>query len=188
MSDRLSFSDFITKGYTIMKSGNIKSKSFSTIVIALGMAFSLAIGAVVGAYSSEDDPLISLSYINEVVIPNIKSYIEQRIGESKLSQDSVPVISYEQSVPVNYEVVALTKDQELIAEDSVEIILRSGQAVVISPFDNQGIGNMANGAELLNGEPLPKNNYCIIPRGDGRGVHANTDGCYFLVRGEYVIK
>lgn len=145
------------------------------------------------ASSADSDPLVSLSYINDVVIPNIKAYIDEKIEalSTITSTSSNAAINVDEYVPQEdngYEILALVRGQSVYALDTLEIIVRSGDAFVISPFPSQGIGNMVSGEELLNGDSVKKNNYCIIPRGDGRGVSVQSEQCYIMVRGEFEIR
>lgn len=96
------------------------------------------------------------------------------------SSDDTPVY--------NFEIVYLTEGQILMASDNCEIILRSGAASAISPFEEQGLADYTAGAELLNGAPIAVNHLNLIPRGnDGRGLTVTSEDAYFMVRGGYTI-
>ena len=72
--------------------------------------------------------------------------------------------------------------------NSLEVILRSGNAVVVSPFENQGLSNITNGTDMANGKSITLNHQLLIPRNDGRGVKIiSTGGAYVMIRGEYII-
>ena len=73
-------------------------------------------------------------------------------------------------------------------------ILRSGSAVAISPYNEmgkiQGINDVTNGVDILDGETIPLLHSILIPRGgnDGRGVKVTAlEGAYFLIGGDYTI-
>ena len=42
--------------------------------------------------------------------------------------------------------------------------------------------------ELLGGTEVPVNAYCLVPRGDGRGIVCTSEVAYVMVRGKYEIK
>ena len=91
-----------------------------------------------------------------------------------LVEPEIPPVVQEDLDKLKYSVVFLSKGQKLMATgketSSLEVILRAGSVVTISPFDDQGIADLTSSKELYNNDPLVKNNYCIIPRGsDGRG-------------------
>lgn len=173
----------------------------ATLVLAL-----LLVGALtVGAEYSDSDPLVTLSYINETVIPKITeevktavlSILDEREAEKEETPEpepepEVPAVTEEDLVSLKYSVVLLENGQKLMASgaetSSTEIILRAGKVLAISPFDDQGIADLTSSKELYNNDPLVKNNYSIIPRGsDGRGIVAVDGNAYILVRGEYEI-
>lgn len=96
-----------------------------------------------------------------------------------------------------YESVFVPYGSTIIAtgeEDAVMLVLRSGSAVVISPYTEagriQGLNDLTDGKDLLNGEQIPLFNNIMIPRGgkDGRGVKVTSlEGAYFLLGGDYTI-
>lgn len=116
------------------------------------------------AAGSADDPLITLSYLNSV-LPKSGSAVSD-----------------------SYKVLELKKGQKLRAKtDSLELILRSGYATVVSPVSNQGIADLTWGEDLLNSEMLPTNHSILIPRADGRGINITSDKAFVMVRGAYEI-
>ncbi len=157
----------------------------------------------VGAEYTDSDPLVTLSYINETVIPKITEEVKNAVlsvledkketEEPETPAEPVePEVTQEALTSLKYSVVFLQKGQKLMATgqetSSTEIILRAGSVVAVSPFDDQGIADLTSSKELYNNDPLVKNNYCIIPRGsDGRGIAALDADAYILVRGEYEI-
>ena len=142
-------------------------------------------------YSVTNDPLITLSYVNETLIPKLEAQITERVLATLKGEDiETPVepetpsesptepeapdepIEPTPSVDLSglkYIVVHLTKGQKLFANgentESLEIVLRAGEALSISPFHDQGIADLTASTQLYNGDALVKNNYCIIPRG-----------------------
>lgn len=80
------------------------------------------------------------------------------------------------------------------ADEGILVIVRSGYAVIVSPFNTsgtlQGINDLTTGEELYNGADAPLMHNLLIPRGaaDGRGIHIESyDGAYVMIGGEYVI-
>ena len=172
-------------------------------------------------YDSSNDPLVTLSYIKETLVPQLEKKITEDILAKFTDKDGnltlPPEAPKENETPGNEDdksnesekpteptpstdlsslkltVVHLTKGQKLFANgantDSLEIILRAGEAVTVSPFEDQGIADLTASAQLYNGEPLVLNNYCIIPRGqDGRGIEILSTEAYLMVRGVYKVE
>ncbi len=80
------------------------------------------------------------------------------------------------------------------ADEGILVIVRSGYAVVVSPYNTsgtlQGVNDLTSGEELYNGADAPLMHNLLIPRGadDGRGILiASYDGAYVMIGGDYVI-
>lgn len=162
--------------------------------------------AGVNAADTSSDPLVTMSYIEQVLAPRIKNelinYIDKTYAPPKLPEDTGVEVPGDNTTeppidnttpPVDnvaqgYVVVNMKQGQKLLAKSPAEIILRSGKAIAITPFADQGVCDMTDGSELYNHEELPRYHYCLIPRGDdGRGIVAITDEIYIMVRGEFEI-
>lgn len=91
---------------------------------------------------------------------------------------------------LSYEVVTLKNGQRIAAVDgSLELILRpGGTAAVYSEIEGNGVADLTNATELLGGTEVPVNAYCLVPRGDGRGIVCTSEVAYVMVRGKYEIK
>ena len=94
------------------------------------------------------------------------------------------------TVFVPYGATVYAKD----ADDTVMLILRSGSAIAVSPYTEQGkiqgINNLTEGVDILDGQNVPLFNSILIPRGgdDGRGVKVTSlEGAYFMIGGDYTI-
>lgn len=96
-----------------------------------------------------------------------------------------------------YETVFVPYGSTIIAtddDDTVILILRSGSAIAVSPYTEQGktqgINNLTDGIDILDGQNVPLFNSVLIPRGgsDGRGVKVTSlEGAYFMIGGNYTI-
>lgn len=128
---------------------------------------------------SMEDPIVTLSYL-ELKVSQLKDYIDQRSFSSDSHQPTGPK---DNSI---YEVVELKEGQSLIAGAGTEIILRAGEATaIISPLG--GLSDVTGANDIQQDEEIPTNHLLIIPRDDGRGIHALTDS-FLLVRGGYTVK
>lgn len=198
-----------------MKTKKITSILLSLVITALIISFSVM---TVIAYSSDEDPLITLSYLTDIVIPKLKNEITDEyksyISENTSSKDNISDDDSSLLIPDNsdnsnesnesensdnsgvvdggnsYTLLELNLGQKVLANSATEIIVRPGSIVsVVSPFDEQGIADITNGVEVLNGREISINSYCIIPRGnDGRGFYVHSDKAYVMIRGEYTIE
>ena len=127
----------------------------------------------------ETDPLISKSYIDQVLLPQIYSYIDKAVqGVSGTGQSN----SKENST---FEVVSLKAGQKLEAKKGCEMILRMGSGTIVAS-SRGGIADVTGGIDLAQGSQIPSNHLLIVPLDDGRGIIASTD-MLIMVRGSYDI-
>lgn len=119
----------------------------------------------VTALASGEDPVISLSYLNEIFMPKV---------ETKIKETAV------------FTVVNVPKGKQFVAKEGCELILRGGEALV-KASKNGGLSDTTDGVDLSEGEAVPANHLLIIPRDDGRGFLAKTD-VIILSKGSYEIK
>jgi hypothetical protein len=164
-----------------------------TRVIAVAAALVVALAAAVfAAYDSSEDPFVTLSYLNKQFTQKVQTLIDEAIAPIKAKVDaySAPAQTAADADSTAYEVLELKKGARLMAHGSCEVILRQGgTAAVVSPFAEQGIGDLSDGSELLDGAALPINHLLLIPRGgDGRGIVITSDKAYVMVRGKYAIE
>ncbi len=185
-------------------------------IFSLAAAFSLTLTAFPmlvhgdeAEYIPEDDPLVSLSYITEIVTPaydkKIKELnetittltenltaLDEKLSEYELVIEDLQAKLDEEepadeSTASQFEVVYLKKGAKIMAESPCEIVLRSGSAIVVSIVVN-GLSDMTDGAELLNTANIPLNHHLLVPRGgDGRGIEITSEEAYIMVRGEYSV-
>ncbi len=200
-------------------------KTKLAIICALIISM-LATGAVFAAnYDSSIDPLVTLSYLNDVFMPKIEdkmsgvsatiSQFNDRLTtlegggvtsnqatenakkltelQTKLTELQNKYNSLLQTVEsggsATYEVVFLNQGEKILTPTGCEIILRTGTAIIVSPFDSQGLSDITDGLDLLNEFSVPSNHNLIVPRGgDGRGIMVTSSaGAYVMVRGGYTI-
>lgn len=136
-----------------------------TILITALTVTVLFMGIAIGAAGTDDDPLISLSYIENVLMP----YIDEATGSA------------------GFTVVELNAGQSLVAKAGSEIILRSGEGMVSIPKNaSGGFTDVTKGADISNGDMAEANHLLICPRSDGRKIKANTK-VYLMIRGSYEI-
>lgn len=158
---------------------NRKQRFTTVIIIVLALMF--IVGQVVYAMNKEpgsnDDPIVTLSYVEQRV-EQLKFYIDEKIAALSPSTGG--------GGDNNLVVVELKPGQKLIAGQGTEIILRGGKALVI---DNPlgGLANVTAARDLRMNEVVPPNHLLIVPRDDGRGVKAEND-VILIIRGTYRVE
>lgn len=174
-------------------------------IVRLGVgalaALCLTVGVSVAAgEGTQADPLITLSYLTQTVIPAI---LEQVDGKAQAHQqelvDKLDASIRDYSVKMEeivgqesdgqhaavYTVVTLQKGQQMNMEIGCEVMLRIGTAQCVSP-SNPGLINTTAGSTLNNGEELVTNNLYISTI-TGRGIKATANTVKVLARGGYTV-
>ena len=133
-----------------------------------------------------EDPLVTLSYIDEVLKPQLKAEIMKEVAALIDQSYTLPASSE------GFEVVHLYLGQTLTASSSLEFILRAGECNAVVYLDvnisnGVGLSDLTAGSEITNGQRVTKNHYIIIPRADGRGISITSAEAYVMVRGEYEV-
>lgn len=140
------------------------------IGLAVVMVFVLAAAIAIAANpGTEADPLISKSYIETVLKPELYAYIEQEANQG-------------------FTVVNVDAGKTVVGEAGAEMILRMGQATVIGS-NRGGLADVTQGVDLADGTAVPSNHMLIVPLDDGRGVRIDkaTDAI-LMIKGGYKIQ
>lgn len=153
-------------------------KKLRTIVVFCIVAVLLGgIGAYAATtYGTESDPLITLSYLNDVLKPQLEQTYTQQTKDSIAAMEA----RIESEAGGGYVSVEVKANQTLTCSAGCEFLVRSGEAYVTA-----GILNVTEGKELAANDWLMKH-HLYLATGDGAAVRANSD-IYLMVRGEYTV-
>lgn len=149
---------------------------------ALAAAVCALATVVLAAPGASDDPLISKSYIENQLMPQIKQYIESRLAEVGGGSGGGTTAG----TADKFNVVNASAGQQIICSAGTELILRMGSASVIAT-EKGGIADTTDGFDLADGAFMPSNHLLIVPVSDGRGVRATTD-IIVMIKGGYTVK
>ena len=138
-------------------------------VIALILGLTIVAGAAAGSPGSENDPVVT------------KSYVDAQIAQIKSSSSTSST-----GASNTFKAVEVKAGQKLIGVEGTEIILRSGEAKAIDNGAN-GVSDLTGGKDLMMGYWVFPNHLLMTPRDDGRGISATTD-IWVMVRGGYTLK
>lgn len=142
-------------------------KVFVCVAVLLVMAAGIGVYAA-GNYGSQDDPLITKSYLDEVLIPQLETKFQNALSEETGT----------------FAVVTLDSGKTLTAGAGCEIILRSGSASVYAP--TTGLVDITDGTAAGASAALVTNHlYMVAANSDG--VKAGSGGATLLVCGAYTI-
>ena len=160
---------------------------------------------LVGAFSvsatggDQADPLITLSYLTQVVKPELLGKVDEQVKANEqalLGKVDTAIADYTKKMEealggtngegAVYTVIQLSKGELLYPVTGGEILLRSGSASVLSAsIPAPVLHDATSGAAMGIGGALQLNHLYVIPV-EGTVIAATTD-CTLLVRGEYVV-
>jgi len=156
--------------------------------------------ALAAGEGSQNDPLITLSYLTQTATEDILDQVDQRARQhqeelaealdqaiaeySQKMETALGATSGEQTA-ATYTVITLKKDQRLEMEIGCEVMLRVGTASCVSP-GNPGLINTTSGDTLNNGGALVTNHLYMATIA-GRGIKATAGTTKVLVRGSFTI-
>ena len=133
---------------------------------------------------SSDDPLVTLSYLNETFFNNIMGRVDEKIAQR--TGQALPGGGFTTSgSAASFVVVTLSQGQTLTGDIGCEVMLRVGGAVCVAPSD-PGLIDETGGATLANGGALAQNHLYMMTI-EGRGVRATGGTVKVMARGSYTV-
>ena len=181
-------------------------KKTAAAVIALAVFMSLLTFGASDDYSTENDPLVSLSYINGVLTPNFEKYVDDKVKNVSVEEivsslmNSEDFRQYVSSVVASlaqsgssgssssaeFMTLQLAAGRKIISHGKCEIIVRSGQAAAVSVTDG-AVKDLSSGKTLKNGDPVAIGSFIEISYADGSGIAALRTTTEVLVRGDFTV-
>lgn len=143
------------------------------IVLVLATVTAIAIAANPG---TQEDPLISKSYVESILKPELYAYIDAKSASGSATE------------PASFVVVNVGAGKTVIGDAGTEMILRMGKGTIVGSARG-GLADVTQGGDLGSGTPIPANHMLIVPLSDGRGVRisAETDAI-LMIKGGYSIR
>lgn len=169
------------------------------ILMALGLLLVIAVtagltGLATSTYGSETDPLVTQSYIDQVVIPAITAEINTKIAEksAQLADEfSAQLDALEQNTPStvpedqSFVVISLKQGQTVTCAVGTEIMPRIGTVKSHGP-DNPRLVDETTGKTVPEAGTTLEKNHMYMVTIKNNGFKAATDA-KVLIRGEYTI-
>ncbi len=156
----------------------MKKRMLKTKAVALALCFASIFTIVIAEPGGADDPLISKAYIDNVLIPQLKEYVDTKVSQISTGGANQTAESFK--------VVNMTAGQKMICDAGAELILRMGKADIIAT-EKGGLADTTAGFDLPHGTDMPSNHLLIVPVADGRGITAKND-VIVMVKGGYSIQ
>ena len=165
-----------------------RNRWFPRILVLLVLAGVLSMTVTLAAEpGSSNDPLVTLSYLNETFMDSIMQKVDQKIAArtSQIAQQLGGQTSSTSGTAASFTVVTLSSGQILTGDIGCEVMLRVGSAVCVSP-SSPGLIDESSAATLNNGGALVQNHLYMMTI-EGRGVKATAATTKLLVRGSYTV-
>lgn len=156
----------------------------ATFLLA-GFGLGRASAQVTPIPGSPQDPLVTKSYVDSA-IQAAMAQLQQSLSQL-VSQDVQQLVgsSGQGQGSTSFQVVTVAAGSTIIGDASTELIVRAGVATAVVSAAG-GVSDLTGGRDLAKGAVAPPNHLLLIPRTDGRGLHAKTT-LIVLVSGAYTI-
>lgn len=170
------------------KQWTVRLGALTLAVACLGTVAALAAGG------DRDDPLVTLSYLNDTALPQVVKQVEERAAvlQQELKEDFAQLLDQQQpsggqggSSGASYTLVTLGSGQTMSLEVGCEVLLRVGSATV-QAATSPALIDISTGGEVGSGTSLTKNHLYMATIPD-RTLTAGSGDVKLLVRGGYSI-
>ena len=151
----------------------------AALVLSLLLTATAALAAGAG---SQEDPLVTLSYLNGTFLNTLLQRVDQKLAERDGGGLQPGSASASGSA---FSLITLSDGQVLTGDIGCEVLLRIGSAVCVSPSE-PGLIDETAGQTLSGGASLAQNHLYMMTI-DGRGVRASAAVTKLLVRGSYTL-
>ena len=159
------------------------------------LVLSLVCGGAALAAGDEKDPLVTLSYLQQTVIPSVVAQVEEKAAarQTQLQQDLASQIDqYKQTASAGgggsqagYTLVTLTKGQTMSLEVGCEVLLRIG-SLTVNAGTSPALIDLTTGGTINAGASLTQNHLYMSTIAD-RTLTPTADTVKLLVRGGYTV-
>ena len=161
-----------------------RKRWFLRLAAAAALCGVLMTTALAAEAGSPQDPLVTLSYLNETFLNTILNRVDEKIAarNTQLAQQMGGQFSGIGTTSVStFTVVTLSSGQILTGEIGCEVMLRVGSAVCVAP-SAPGLIDETTAGTLNNGGALAQNHLYMMTI-ENRAVRATAATTKLLVRG-----
>ncbi|MCI8739371.1 MAG: hypothetical protein HFG10_04580 [Oscillibacter sp.] len=165
-----------------------RKRWFLRLAAAAALCGVLMTTALAAEAGSPQDPLVTLSYLNETFLNTILNRVDEKIAarNTQLAQQMGGQFSGIGTTSVStFTVVTLSSGQILTGEIGCEVMLRVGSAVCVAP-SAPGLIDETTAGTLNNGGALAQNHLYMMTI-ENRAVRATAATTKLLVRGTYTL-
>ena len=164
----------------------MKKWKIAAAAVCVGLLFTAAYAAGAG---SANDPLVTLSYLNNTFSQKVQTMVNDTVDARKaeMEQALAKVLGQGGNGSGNvFTVVTLSKGQTLVGDVGCEVMLRIGTAVC-GTSDSVGLIDTTSGSNLGSGGALATNHLYMVTIST-RSVTATSNTVKVLARGPYTVR
>jgi len=180
---------------------SLKKKLLIALSVVAAVALVAGLTTIAATnYGTKNDPLVTLSYLNDVVKTEIKASVESAVkaSENSLSSrldakinefesDISGMVSSSSSSANTFTVVTLSSGDTLVCSVGTEIMLRIGSAEAAGPSAPRLIDETDGSSLSEAGKALVKNHMYMVTI-QKNGITATANNTKVLIRGTYTIE
>ena len=164
----------------------MKKWKIAAAAVCVCLLFTAAYAAGAG---SANDPLVTLSYLNNTFSQKVQTMVNDTVDARKaeMEQALAKVLGQGGNGSGNvFTVVTLSKGQSLVGDVGCEVMLRIGTAVC-GTSDSVGLIDTTSGSNLGSGGALAANHLYMVTIST-RSVTATSNTVKVLARGPYTVR
>ena len=164
----------------------MKKWKIAAAAVCVCLLFTAAYAAGAG---SANDPLVTLSYLNNTFSQKVQTMVNDTVDARKteMEQALAKVLGQGGNGSGNvFTVVTLSKGQTLVGDVGCEVMLRIGTAVC-GTSDSVGLIDTTSGSNLGSGGALATNHLYMVTIST-RSVTATSNTVTVLARGPYTVR
>ena len=174
-----------------------RKRRLTVLACALALAVGCA-GAALAAGGDQDDPLITVSYLQQTAIPDVVAQVEEKAAarQEELKKElEQQIAQYKEDVAsmggtgsggnASYTLVTLSRGQTMYLNVGCEVLLRIGSATV-NAATSPALIDVSTGGSINGGDSLTQNHLYMATIPD-RTLTPTADTVKLLVRGGYSV-
>jgi hypothetical protein len=169
-----------------MNRKNKKRLVIPVIAIIVLAAMTLGVLATSTDPGSENDPVVTLSYV-ESRLAEIVSDFQEKLDSVDLNTGNPSSPSETQASESGFEAIMIPSGSLVYFAGNTQVILRSGAMTAIANSSGNGLADLTVGNDLKTGDAVKMNHLLLVPRNDGRGVSVSIDS-WMMIKGNYTLQ
>ncbi|SRR6056297_122059 len=166
---------------------NKGKRKFAVPFISIIILAVMTLGVLAISYEpgSENDPVVTLSYVESRLSEIVSDFQEKLDSIEKDSANSIPQEGTS-SDDSGFEPILIKAGSRIYFGGNTQVILRSGAMNAIANTAGNGLADLTQGKDLKSGDQIQTNHLILVPRDDGRGANVSVDS-WIMVKGEYIL-